>query len=603
MRMVSAAQSTLAVVLVLLVRVTGVNHFRLDHASGRVVAASGDVADVTLDGHHPALPAAASGGKAQAAAVPQPRGPGLDGADVKGDSDQRGCGENTMVPTEPVDVAFMLLARQQAGRVQRRPGSLAASAFAFALPAPQASSSGVDDDLRVTLSHKLPVTGHLPPQTGEAKFLAGKGLGLGPTKARDVPMEATHDARHKDSSRSERPTGTAAGLPRDEDDQARHNHAKHTSQLSSNNDGPDSDHHHSEHQRHLDQVKRDHHLHHQQAHQRQLLQEEHGHPTQPPSTKGQPARIEAGGGGSNDDAVDSCCSPNLSDHSAPSPPCRCNGGSTSPNVESGSSSTASDSADGTKTLAANQLHNALLCDPVVHSIFDDLEAIAQRDSVAQLVEDILPPMLGTSGPARIAWEQASLLERAEAKNRPLGADFFVAAARLYRALGATSSAIECYRRAIVLNAKEQGALLALSDLLYNLGYFNDARSVLGYSIEECDAATFQNHFQLGRTLQALDDFSGAMVEFEVCLSLKPTFFPCQKLLAATRLLLKAAKNRTNSVMTAMVIGCCIFVTLVLVYIGISSGALAGPGVPGPHGPRKARLSRGSHGSTKDRVTR
>ncbi|XP_071839869.1 uncharacterized protein [Apostichopus japonicus] len=100
----------------------------------------------------------------------------------------------------------------------------------------------------------------------------------------------------------------------------------------------------------------------------------------------------------------------------------------------------------------------------------------------------------------------------------------------WRVKGSTSLAVECFRKALIINPHHPDVLLNLARVLFNLGYKEDALLLAGQSLDHknSDQNTWLQHFTLGEIHQSLSRSEEAGHHFRHVLDLNPNFQPAER---------------------------------------------------------------------------
>lgn len=205
--------------------------------------------------------------------------------------------------------------------------------------------------------------------------------------------------------------------------------------------------------------------------------------------------------------------------------------------------------------------------------FDHLSGVQERGTIPQYAEkdvysSIFPmnsaanlEILRTSNLFDLLKNNAELNNRLEAKRGM--AELYNALGQLFRVRGNTTGAIDCFRVVLGTDTTNEDALLNLCDTLFRLEKWTEAEEVIRYSLSlEAHREIGQNHFALGRTLLAQGRNGEAVASFKECLRLNPNHHTAQAGLAVSRSL---ASSRDSNFYTMVIIGCCIVITLFIVY--------------------------------------
>eukprot|EP00054_Salpingoeca_dolichothecata_P029556 m.233291 g.233291 ORF g.233291 m.233291 type:complete len:477 (+) comp26504_c2_seq1:1192-2622(+) len=209
--------------------------------------------------------------------------------------------------------------------------------------------------------------------------------------------------------------------------------------------------------------------------------------------------------------------------------------------------------------------------PVDTSPVDHFPGVQQRQHVEQLVEhDVFTGLRSTPfvslDTSRFAQEEALLLKHA--KERGEDAAFYNDVGQLFRVRGNTTLAIECFRKALLLNPFEQSTLLNLAHLLVRLKFYRDAEDIILFSHSQ-HPPNYQSNFVLGEALLFQERLDEALGAFEECIQLHPKHHLAEVRMSEIRAVSKQRILRQHYVSTTLLICFCVVVSLVAVYFSIS----------------------------------
>lgn len=145
----------------------------------------------------------------------------------------------------------------------------------------------------------------------------------------------------------------------------------------------------------------------------------------------------------------------------------------------------------------------------------------------------------------------------------------------WRVKGSTSLAVECFRKALIINPNHPDVLLNLARVLFNLGYKEDALVLAKQSLDNksSDQNTWLQHFTLGEIHQAMSRREDAGYHFRQVLDLNPNFQPAERHLHQLGMGDSFSYNATlYTFVIILTLFLLVFVVLYLVTEGFSKGS-------------------------------
>lgn len=166
----------------------------------------------------------------------------------------------------------------------------------------------------------------------------------------------------------------------------------------------------------------------------------------------------------------------------------------------------------------------------------------------------------------------------------------------WRVKGRTSLAVECFRKALIINPYHPDVLLNLARVLFNLGYKEDALVLAGQSLthKNSDQNTWLQHFTLGEIHQSLSRSEEAGHHFRHVLDLNPNFQPAERHLNQLGL---GDSSSYNTTLYTIVIIATLFVIVFLVLYLVTEGLAKGSGPMGNGFLEKCKTPKGKKSSS------
>lgn len=152
--------------------------------------------------------------------------------------------------------------------------------------------------------------------------------------------------------------------------------------------------------------------------------------------------------------------------------------------------------------------------------------------------------------------------------KPKSAEVYNQIGNLWRIKGDTQKSIECFRKALSVQADHPDVLLNLARVLFNLQYLDDAKYLILRSLEkQSPEQNWLQHFTLGEILKAYGHDQEARIHFRHALELNPSFLPAEEHLRK----MEVIPESTVTIYTLLIIAFLVMAVLLGLLSSIESG--------------------------------
>lgn len=154
--------------------------------------------------------------------------------------------------------------------------------------------------------------------------------------------------------------------------------------------------------------------------------------------------------------------------------------------------------------------------------YDHLNGLKQRASLPKFPEPQVALIFDSYGGV----DKALQYLKTATRDNPTNPNIFNDLGNVWRVKGESYLAVECFRKALALDAQNPDALLNLACVLQNAGHPQDAEGLLRIALDIVPNSVL-HHFTLGNVLVSQHRADAAAQSFQTALSIQPNFVLAQ----------------------------------------------------------------------------